>query len=235
MCGRFNVMTSAQGFVDLLQIIVKIDEKLETTPRYNIAPTQDVLAVRQPESLNHAELVMLRWGLIPHWSKDMTIGNRMINARSETVATKAAFRQPFQRRRCLIAADGWYEWRKVGNRKQPYFIHRKDGAPLFFAGLWAHWHGIDSQGVAVTVESCAILTAEAPENLQMIHPRMPLVLDKGLYEQWLNVSITDSVQLNAILKQRPLDIFTAYPVSTYVNKPSNDSLECVEPMEESVP
>ena len=228
MCGRFNVLTSAQGFVDLLEIMVNIDSKLGEFPRYNVAPTQPIPAVRQSSSESDAEMVMLRWGLIPHWAKDMSIGNRMINARSETVATKPAFKQSFQRRRCLIAANGWYEWRKIDDRKQPYFIHRKDGAPLFFAGLWARWQGTDKQGQATTVESCTILTAEASSTLEEIHPRMPLVLDRGLYEQWIDGSIAEIERLKQIIECRARDIYDAYPISTYVNKPAHDSPACLE-------
>ena len=231
MCGRYNVLTSAQGFVDLLSVLIEIDKKLEQGPRYNIAPTQSVLAVRQSSSSEHAKMMMLRWGLIPFWAKDQTIGNRLINARSETAASKPAFRQSFKKRRCLIAADGWYEWQKTPSRKQPYFIHRKDNLPFFFAGLWEHWEGTDEHDQTVSVESCTILTGDAPEHLKSIHPRMPVALDEGLYEQWLDPSNTDPKRAHEVLLQRPLDIFAAHPVSTYVNKPANDSPQCIDPID----
>jgi putative SOS response-associated peptidase YedK len=228
MCGRFNVLTSAQGFVDLLEIMVNIDRKLDESPRYNVAPTQQVLAARRHSNASDAEMVRLRWGLIPQWAKDMTIGSRMINARSETVAIKPAFKKSFQHRRCLIAANGWYEWRKIDDRKQPYFIHRKDAAPFFFAGLWARWQGPDNQGQATALESCTILTTEASSTLEKIHPRMPLVLDRGLYEQWIDSSIVEIETLNQIMERCARDVFDAYPISTYVNKPTHDSPACLE-------
>ena len=233
MCGRYNVLTSAQGFVDLLSVLIEIDKKLEQGPRYNIAPTQPVLAVRQSSSQDSAEMVMLRWGLIPFWAKDQTIGNRLINARSETAASKPAFRQSFKKRRCLIAADGWYEWQKAPGGKQPYFIHRKDNLPFFFAGLWERWEGADEQGQTIDVESCTILTGDAPEDLKSIHPRMPVALDMGLYEQWMDPNNTDPKGANEVLLQRPMNVFEAHPVSTFVNKPANDSPQCIEPIGES--
>lgn len=230
MCGRFNVLTSAQGFVDLLQVMIKIDPGLESPPRcYNIAPTQTVLSVRYESAQDSPQLVSLRWGLIPHWSKDRSIGNRMINARSESVAIKPAFRHAYRHSRCLIAADGWYEWRKLTSIKQPYHIRRKDQSPMFFAGLWARWRETSKEGGSEVIESCTILTAQAVGQLQPIHPRMPVVLDSELYEQWLDASITEPKQLDNIIHRRPIDIFEAYPVSTYVNKPSNDSARCIEP------
>ena len=234
MCGRYNVLTSAQGFVDLLSVLIEIDKKLEQGPRYNVAPTQPVLAVRRALSPDNAEMVMLRWGLIPFWAKDRTIGNRLINARSETAAVKPAFRQAFKKRRCLIAADGWYEWQKAQGHKQPYFIHRKDNLPFFFAGLWERWEGTDEHDEGVSVESCTILTCDAPEYLKFIHPRMPVALDQGLYEQWMDPSNTDSKHANEVLRQRPTNIFAAHPVSTYVNKPTNDSPQCIEPIDASL-
>jgi putative SOS response-associated peptidase YedK len=228
MCGRFNVMTSAQGFVDLLQIMVRIDSGLDSRPNYNVAPTHRVLAVRQESPQHEHQMVRLHWGLIPHWAKDMSIGNRMINARSESAASKPAFRHAYKFSRCLIAADGWYEWRKISAIKQPYNIRRKDGAPMFFAGLWARWRAVNSEAETVSIESCTVLTAEAVDTLQYIHPRMPVVLEPGLYEQWIDSSVTEPGGVAEIIRKRPADIFEAYPVSTYVNKPGNDSSRCVE-------
>lgn len=228
MCGRFNVLSSAQAFVDLLQILVKIDSRLEARPRYNVAPTDCVLAVRRLPSEGDAEMVELRWGLVPHWAKDISIGNRMINARCETVATKPSFRHAYKTSRCLVAADGWYEWRQLKTAKQPYNIRRKDGKPFYFAGLWSMWQGVNKEGKRLRVESCTILTAEAGDALVHIHPRMPVVLEPGLYEQWIDGDIREVEQLQSIVEQRPMQDFEAYPVDTYVNPPGNDSPRCLE-------
>jgi putative SOS response-associated peptidase YedK len=233
MCGRFNVMTSAQGFVDLLQVMVSIDAELDSRPNYNVAPTHRIFALRQESPQDEPRMVMLRWGLIPHWAKDMSIGNRMINARSESAASKPAFRHAYKLSRCLIAADGWYEWRKISTIKQPYNIRRKDRAPMFFAGLWARWQAVNKEGEPMSVESCTVLTAEAVDTLQYIHPRMPVVLEPGLYEQWIDSSLTEPDRVGEIVRRRPTDIFEAYPVSTYVNKPSNNSSRCVEAISNS--
>lgn len=230
MCGRFNVLTTAQGFVDLLQVLVRLDTLQEGGPRYNVAPTQQVVAVCRPSPEQQAQLMKLRWGLIPPWAKDMSIGNRLINARSETAASKPAFRSAYKFKRCLIAADGWYEWKRSNGHKQPHNIRRADGFPFFFAGLWASWEGLDSRGKAVLVESCTILTADACELLNAIHPRMPVVLAPGLYEQWIDTSITDIRSLQEIIHNRSKDVFEAYEVSTYVNKPTNDLSKCIEPI-----
>lgn len=228
MCGRFNVLSSAQAFVDLLQILVKIDGRLDVGPRYNIAPTERVLAVRRATQESDAQMLELRWGLIPHWAKDISIGNRLINARCETAATKPSYRQAYKTSRCLIAADGWYEWRKLRTSKQPYAIRRRDGKPFFFAGLWSAWQGMDAQGKRLRIESCTILTAEAGDYLGRIHPRMPVVLGSGLYEQWIDSGIRESERLDRLIQQRPMEDFEAYPVSTYVNKPGNDSPRCLK-------
>ncbi|MCP4407910.1 MAG: SOS response-associated peptidase [Gammaproteobacteria bacterium] len=230
MCGRFNVMTSAQGFVDLLQILVRVDSTVGNRPRFNVAPSQGVLAVRRSSPQQQAEMVMLRWGLIPHWAKDRSIGNRMINARSETAAEKPSFRQAYKSSRCLIAADGWYEWRKMSAGKQPYNIRRKDGSPLFFAGLWAGWQGSGPEGENLILETCTILTADADASLRYIHPRMPVVLRPGLYEQWIDGTITRAEKVSGIIRSRAVDAFEAYPVSSYVNIPANDSERCVVPV-----
>ncbi len=230
MCGRFNVVTSARGFVDLLQILVRLDKVQDSAPCYNVAPTNQVLAVCRSSSENEAQLVEFRWGFIPHWAKDMSIGNRLINARSETAGSKPAFRSAYKFRRCLIAADGWYEWKRINGRKQPYNIRRADRAPFYFAGLWASWEGVESRDKVIHVESCTILTADACDSLNIIHPRMPVVLAPGLYEQWIDSSITDTQSLQRIIENRPMDVFEAYEVSTYVNKPTNDLPKCIEPI-----
>ena len=232
MCGRYNVLTSAQGFLDLLQILVRLDSALETAPRYNISPTQGVLSVYHPDLNSKAQMTELRWGLIPPWAKEMSIGNRLINARAETAATKPSFRAAYKSKRCLIAADGWYEWKKVNGRKQPYNIRRQDRLPFYFAGLWDRWKGKVKDDV-VLVQSCTILTAEACESLKTLHPRMPVVLDPQHYEPWLDGGLTDTHAIQDMIQSRPTDIFEAYPVSQYVNKPSNNLPQCIDPISDA--
>lgn len=229
MCGRYNVLTSAQAFLDLLHTLIRLDVSLENTPRYNISPTQQVLTMYHPYPRADARMTELRWGLIPHWAKDMSIGNRLINARSETAAIKPAFRAAYQSKRCLIAADGWYEWKKINGQKQPYNIRRQDRRPFFFAGLWDSWKGRVGEA-AVFLHSCTILTAEACESLRALHPRMPVVLAPEHYEQWLDRGLTDTHSIQALIQSRPMDIFEAYPVSSCVNKPSNNQPQCIEPI-----
>ncbi|MFO0898004.1 MAG: SOS response-associated peptidase [Pirellulales bacterium] len=162
MCGRFTLRQVPHEWVKQLALPI-------FSPRYNIAPTQQVLAIRQREGIREA--VELRWGLIPSWADDPKIGNRLINARAETVATKPAFRQAYKRRRCLILADGFYEWQKQGKTKQPYFIHRPDDQPFAFAGLWEWW-----KGNVLEIASCTIITTEANELMRPLHDRMPVIL-----------------------------------------------------------
>ncbi len=233
MCGRFNVLSSAQAFVDLLEVLVEMEAGPETGPRYNVAPSTEVLALRREATAEPARMEGLRWGLIPFWSKDPGLGTRMINARSETLAQRPAFRVPLRRRRCLIAADGWYEWRRQGRGREPYVIRRRDGAPFWFAGLWDRWRGRDAQGRALELQSCTILTAPAPAALAPIHPRMPLALDRGLYERWLDPELSEPAQLMAILAERPLEVFEARPVSRHVNDPRHEGPACLEPVADS--
>ncbi len=229
MCGRYNVLTSAQGFLDLLHILIRMDVSLENIPRFNISPTQRVLAVYRPYPNSEAHMAELRWGLIPHWAKEMSIGNRLINARSETAANKPAFRFAYRSKRCLIAADGWYEWKKLNGHKQPYNIRRQDRLPFYFAGLWDSWKGM-RDGVMVHLHSCTILTADASDSLKTLHPRMPVALAPGDYERWLDSELSDTHSIQAMIQSRPMNVFEAYPVSNYVNKPSNDQPQCIQPI-----
>jgi putative SOS response-associated peptidase YedK len=220
----------------------------ELTPRYNIAPTQLVIAVRQtPESekgsgtdgAKHpegrsgtrspspfsAQWSRLRWGLIPFWAKDRAIGHQMINARGETVATKPAFRAAFKSRRCLIPADGFYEWKKLSpTKKQPQYITLKDQRPFCFAGLWESW--TDKETNEVT-ESCTIITTDANEFLLPLHDRMPVIVDPKDYQPWLDREFKDTAWLQAKLKPWASDDMAFYPVDTLVNNPRNDQPECI--------
>ena len=220
MCGRFTLGATAATLAAQFDLAT-----VPTwTPRYNIAPTQEVLVVLQPSPQANREARLHRWGLIPPWAKDPSIGNRMINARAETVATKPAFRRAFKERRCLLLADGLYEWQRQERRKQPFYIRLRDGRPFAFAGLWEHWEG--SEGMAI--QSCTILTTTSNEVVGRIHDRMPVILNPTDYDRWLDPSIQEPAVLQTLLRPYPADEMMAYPVSTRVNNPANDSPECVE-------
>ena len=196
------------------------------TPRFNIAPTQPVAVVRAcPEGPGlERELAWLRWGLIPSWAKDPAIGNRMINARAETAAEKPAYRAAFRHRRCLVVADGFYEWQRTGGRKQPYFIRMRDDRPFAFAGLWESWHGPEEG----PLESCTLLTTEPNELLEPIHNRMPVILAADDYRQWLDPTIQKPEAVAMLLRPLPAEGMTSYPVTTYVNSPTRDDAQCIE-------
>jgi putative SOS response-associated peptidase YedK len=222
MCGRFTLGATAATLAaqfDLANVPT-------WTPRYNIAPTQEVLIVLQRSPQANREACLHRWGLIPPWAKDPSIGNRMINARAETVATKPAFRRAFKERRCLLLADGLYEWQRQERRKQPFYIRLRDGRPFAFAGLWEHWEG--SEGMAI--QSCTILTTTSNEVVGRIHDRMPVILSPTDYDRWLDPSIQEPAVLETLLRPYPADEMTAYPVSTLVNSPANDTSGCTEPL-----
>jgi putative SOS response-associated peptidase YedK len=188
------------------------------TPRFNVAPTQQVGVVRQPAG--QRELVFMQWGLVPRWAKDPKIGSQMINARAETAAEKPAFRDAFRKRRCLVVTDGFYEWKKTGGKvKQPYYIHTKDGKPFGFAGLWERWGEL---------ESCTILTTSPNELCANVHDRMPVILGTADYDRWLDSSLSDPVELQPLLDSYPAEEMVAEPVSTHVNSVRNDDEKCVE-------
>lgn len=226
MCGRFNLRTPTHQLVEIFDL-VRVPDAADLAPRYNIAPTQPVAAIRQTDL--GRELALLRWGLIPPWADDPKIGNRMINARAETVATKPAFRSAFRERRCLIPADGFYEWKRLDSRrKQPYCIATDDGSPLALAGLWERWRrGGES------IESCTILTTEANELLAEMHDRMPVVLPRDAWDRWLDPDGRDVDELQSLLVPFPAVQMRAWPVSPLVNNPRHEEPGCIEPLVES--
>ena len=181
MCGRFTLSQSAEAIASVFQL----NQVPTLEPRYNIAPTQPVATVLQT-SAHERQFQLLRWGLIPAWAKDATMGSRLINARAETVAEKPSFRSAFRHRRCLVIADGFYEWRRQDGKKQPFYFRMKNQQPFAFAGLWEHWQ--DPKGEAI--DSCTILTTEANELLQQIHERMPVILNPKDYDLWLDPTVT---------------------------------------------
>ena len=216
MCGRYQITTPAEALRGLFKTTGPL---LNLRPRYNLSPTQDAPIVRMTE--NGRELAMLRWGLVPSWSDGPDTRYRMINARAETVATKPAFRSAFRLRRCLVPADGFYEWQKRDGGKQPYRIALQDGAPFAFAGLWERW-GMPGNEI---VESFTIIVTEANELVRPIHDRMPVILDAADYDEWIEGSDGEH-----LLKPFPSSAMTAYLVSTHVNSPKNDDPACMEPL-----
>jgi putative SOS response-associated peptidase YedK len=209
MCGRFAFYSPSEATAALFGA----SSSVEVEPRYNIAPTQYIAAVREDEQ-NTREVVMLRWGLVPFWAKDPSIGNRMINARAETVAEKPSFRNAYKKRRCLILADGFYEWRKEGDGKTPYYISLADGSPFAFAGLWENWTSKESDE---SLQTTAIITTDASDFMAQLHQRMPVVMLPEHAERWLN---GDMALLSEVI-DKPLS-FRAWPVDRKVNNARNE-------------
>ena len=220
VCGRFTLTADLDFLVERFQIAYPV--AFEYKPRYNIAPSQDVPAVIRGERGN--KLGTLRWGLVPFWAKDPSVGYKMINARSETAATKPSFREALRTKRCLILADGFYEWKKEGQRKQPYRIFLKGGKPFAFAGLWSVWEKGDGR-----LATCTILTTTANALLADLHDRMPVILPEEAEDVWLDprASFDD---IRALLKSYPADAMDYYPVSDAVNSPKNDDRSLIEPL-----
>lgn len=219
VCGRYVLTVTGR----VLARLFDLDEVPEVEARYNIAPTQPVLVVRA--GAGGRKLDTLRWGLIPSWAKDPAIGNRMINARAETVAEKASFRSAFRHRRCLVPADGFYEWRREDNRKQPYLVRFADGRAFAIAGLWETWRQPDG----TPLESCVLITTEPNPVVAPLHDRMPVIVPPELYSQWLEPADQDQGRLHALLAPHPPEEMEAYPVSRHVNNPANDDPRCLQP------
>ncbi len=201
--------------------LVEVPAALE--PRFNIAPGGDVAVV---VNRGARRLEMFHWGLIPRWAKDPSIGNRLINARAETAAEKPSFRAALRQRRCLVLADGFYEWKGKSAPKTPMYMRMKNGAPFAFAGLWETWQ----PPAGMAIESCAILTTEPNSLLAPIHNRMPVILTRKDYAAWLDPKPCAGAQLVELLQPFPADRMEAYEVSTLVNRPTNDDASCIEPL-----
>lgn len=221
MCGRFTLTVDP---ADLQESFSNFTFPSKFAPRFNIAPTQPVLAIPNDDKYKADFFV---WGLIPMWAKDPRIGNRLINARAETLAEKPSFRGSLKYKRCLILADGFYEWKSAGGKKSktPFFVHMKDRKPFVFAGLWDSWNSPDGS----LVKSCTIITTEPNELMSLIHNRMPVILHPRDYAKWLDPAPQTPDQLKPLLKPFPAESMDAYPVSTLVNKPINDMPELVVP------
>ena len=226
MCGRFTLKTDPETLTETFPGFTTPAAD-EMSPRYNIAPSQQVAIV--PNN-GDKSVEFFRWGLIPSWAKDPKIGNRMINARSETLAEKPSFRTAYKRRRCLILSDGFYEWKaEPGSKtKTPFYIRLKSEKPFAFAGLWERWSpNIDDDPLL----SCTIITTSPNTLMETIHRRMPVILEPDGYDQWLDPGDQSPRQLDGLLTQYPAEEMMAYPVSRLVNRPSNDSPDCIAPAE----
>jgi len=236
MCGRYTLKTSPDVMMELFQVSSLPD----LVPRYNIAPTQNVLVIRAAaDRPAEREAVWMRWGLIPFWAKDLSIGSQLINARSETVSEKPAFRTAFAKRRCLIAADGFYEWQKLSTgRKQPWWIHQPDEAPFAMAGLWETWtertsdnstSDADLPDTSRIITSCTILTTEASDDVRQLHDRMPVILPRDAWQVWLGASASPG-QLRDCLKPLSAGSLRLTCVSQAVNRPGPESPELLTPV-----
>lgn len=232
MCGRFALRARAEALAQQFGL----DDVPRLPPRYNIAPGQQVAVVRAaplppagPAPTRPGRPVRrldrLRWGLVPFFAKAPDPGARMINARSETVADMPAYRNAFRRRRCLLPADGFFEWKRLDKRKQPYFLSLRDGRLFAFAGLWERWEG----GGGQTVESCTILTTAPNELVRPLHDRMPVILPEEAYDLWLDPEIRTVERLLGLLRPFPAERMLACPVETLVNNPANDDERCIRP------
>lgn len=214
MCGRFSLTPKIEQVIEKLNII----NSIELAPSFNIAPSQNIAVVRNID--DQLNISAMRWGLIPFWMKEIPKTAPLINARCETVASKPSFRNAYKKRRCLIPADGFYEWQKKDNAKQPFYIKLKNQDLFTFAGLWERWETADK-----VIESCTILTCEANEDMKSIHMRMPVIIDPGHYQSWFkNENPAD------LLVPYPNGRLQIHPVSTYVNNPKNNDAECIAPV-----
>jgi putative SOS response-associated peptidase YedK len=221
MCGRFSLTFTSRD----LREYFDLGNELPLAPRYNIAPSQNVATIRRE---NGARVLReLHWGLIPFWAKDRKIGYRTINARAETAHKSPSFRAAFRSRRCLVPANGFYEWDKAGGTRQPYFIHLVDNKPMAFAGLWERWQEKAQDAV---VESCTILTTDANDFMARLHNRMPAILQPDDFDLWLDPKVQQVERLRPLLKPAASGILAIYPVSSYVNKATHEGAECLEPV-----
>jgi putative SOS response-associated peptidase YedK len=226
MCGRFTLHASPE------QIAAQFDvaEPEQLADRYNIAPTQPVGIVRLDRSAAEREWALVHWGLIPSWAKDPGMASKMINARGETVAEKPAFRAALKRRRCLVPTDGFYEWKRTGSSKQPYYIRLQDHKPFAFAGLWEIWTAPDGS----ELQSCTIITTEANELMERLHDRMPVIIAPEDYKEWLgtgkDADAKEVEQLRHLIRPFAADLMEAYPVSTKVNSPMQEGAVLIDPL-----
>jgi putative SOS response-associated peptidase YedK len=225
MCGRYTILPNAETWTKAFALSEDVANQVSILSlNYNVAPTQNVPILRDNHETGERELAFGRWGLIPSWAKDTKFGYHTINARAETVAEKPSFRDAFRKRHCLIPASGFYEWKKVGSKKQPYLIQMQDESPFAFAGLWERWHNPQDESI---VQSCTIIVTDANEFMKPIHDRMPVILNPDEYGRWLDPTATDG---RSLLRPCPSEWLSSYPISTYVNSPKNNDSRCIQPM-----
>ncbi len=224
MCGRFTLALSPEELAQLMALDAALDLELGLHPRFNIAPGQDIVAAVQETPDGPREARAFRWGLVPSWAEDPAIGNRLINARAETAPAKPSFRDAYRRRRCLVPADGFYEWQRHGGRKQPWLFRVIDEPGFCMAGLWETW---SPPGVE-PLHTCTLLTTAANALLRPVHERMPVILNRDDYERWLTAQPDAAAGLRDLLRPFPAEAMTAWPVSPQVNNPRHDVPECVE-------
>jgi putative SOS response-associated peptidase YedK len=224
MCGRYRLSRRKQVIEEYFDTSAW-DE--DWSPRYNIAPTQPVPVIRQHPKEPVRQISKMRWGLVPHWAKDASAAASTINARSETAATKPAFRDPLRFRRCLIPADGFYEWKRTGTAKQPFCFELNDGEMFAFAGLWDGWK--DATGT--WVKTCSILTTIPNAVTSAVHDRMPVILDRETYDLWLDPGISNMQVISELLKPYDARLMRSYPISTRINHVANDDEDCSRPVE----
>jgi putative SOS response-associated peptidase YedK len=220
MCGRYSITSAPEA----IRALFRYQEQPNFPPRYNVAPTQPIPIVRLTDGHRHFALV--RWGLLPSWVKDPRTFTLLINARGESVIDKPAFRAAMKRRRCLIPADGFYEWKAVGGRKQPYFVRLKAGGPMALAGLWETWTGPNGE----EMETAAIVTTNANRKLGEIHSRMPVIVPPEAFDLWLNCTEVDAETAAALVAPAPNDLLEFYPVSPAINRTANDNPKLIEPV-----
>jgi putative SOS response-associated peptidase YedK len=232
MCGRYTLTSPGEVVAEVFELV----DVPPVLPRYNLAPTQEAPVVRVAAPGAPRTLDLLRWGLVPYWASDPGIGSRMINARAESVADRPAYRESFQRRRCLVPADGFYEWKKLpakgkgkvaSKNSQPYLIRRQDRRPFAFAGLWSSWRG---PGADRPLETFTILTTDPNDLLRPLHDRMPAILDRRDFAAWLDPANRDAARLRSLLAPISTAGWEAVPVSRAVNSPDHDEPDCIEPV-----
>ena len=227
MCGRF---VSSSPPEEIARYFGATELGAHLAENFNVAPTSDVYVVYEDGDTRRVD--PFHWGLLPHWAKDLSVGNRMFNARAETVATKSAFRSSLIKRRCIVPVDGFYEWKAVPGRrtKQPYFIHPRDGELMAFGGLWSEWHG-EVAGEPTSVRSTSIITCAANEAMSELHDRMPVILPASAWDLWLDPDVRDIVQVSSLLVPAPNQLITFHPVSTEVNNARNNGEHLVDEVE----
>jgi putative SOS response-associated peptidase YedK len=228
MCGRFARYSLSR---ELERYFNAHPAAFEIQPNYNVAPTQEIPVIIQQEGVRHIK--KRHWGLVPFWAKDISIGSRMINARVETVTSKAAFRTAIKQRRCLIPANGFYEWKGKAGSKQPYFFHLPSEEPFSFAGLWEMWETKEAPPETDPYKSCTIITTDASDSVKDVHNRMPLILKPEFFDEWLNPGNKEPARIEQIMKSGFVSDLKCYPVSRLVNQVGNNKKDCMEPFKDS--